>query len=139
MKTLLVINSSVSGTNSVSRILVEHAVAEFARADPDARIIRRDVGEAPIPHLTAETLAGVRGTPQTEAELRTRRLSDELIAELRAADTIRKKAGSTTRGRGLARDARSCPFRPELRPEGRCRRSARRASVLAGVDISAEA
>lgn len=88
MKTLLVINSSVSGANSVSRILVEHAVAEFAEANPGARIIRRDVGEVPIPHLTAETLAGVRGTPQTEAELRTRRLSDELIAELRAADTI---------------------------------------------------
>jgi FMN-dependent NADH-azoreductase len=30
----------------------------------------------------------VRGTPQTESEQRTRRLSDELIAELRAADTI---------------------------------------------------
>ena len=88
MKTLLVINSSVSGTSSVSRTLVEHAVAEFAKADPGARIVRRDVGEAPIPHLTAETLAGVRGTPQTEAEQRTRRLSDELIAELRAADTI---------------------------------------------------
>jgi FMN-dependent NADH-azoreductase len=88
MKTLLVINSSVSGANSVSRLLVEHAVAEFTRAHPDARIIRRDVGEAPIPHLTAETVAGVRGTPQTEAEQRTRQLSDELIAELRAADTI---------------------------------------------------
>ena len=88
LKTLLVINSSVSGANSASRVLVEHAVAEFAKANPGARIVRRDVGEAPIPHLTAETLAGVRGTPQTESEQRTRRLSDELIAELRAADTI---------------------------------------------------
>lgn len=88
MKTLLVINSSVSGANSASRLLVEHAAAEFEKINPGARIIRRDVGEAPIPHLTTETLAGVRGVPQTESEQRTRRLSDELIAELRAADTI---------------------------------------------------
>lgn len=88
MNTLLVINSSVSGANSVSRALVEHAVAEIVRSHPDVRIIYRDVGQAPIPHLTAETVAGVRGTPQTESEQRARRLSDELIAELRAADTI---------------------------------------------------
>lgn len=88
MKTLLVINSSVSGTDSASRALVEHAVVELVKANPGALILRRDVGAAPIPHLTTETLAGVRGTPQTESEQRTRRLSDELIAELRAADTI---------------------------------------------------
>ena len=34
MKNFLVINSSVSGANSVSRVLVEHAVAEFAKANP---------------------------------------------------------------------------------------------------------
>jgi FMN-dependent NADH-azoreductase len=88
MKTLLVINSSVSGGNSVSRVLVEHAVAELAKTNPRARIIRRDVGETPIPHLTAETVTGVRGMPQTESEQRTRLLSDELIAELRAADSL---------------------------------------------------
>jgi FMN-dependent NADH-azoreductase len=88
MKTLLVINSSVSGVSSVSRTLVEYVVAEFAKADPDARIVRRDLGEVPIPHLTAQTLAGVRGSPQTEAEASARRLSDDLIAELRSADTI---------------------------------------------------
>jgi FMN-dependent NADH-azoreductase len=88
MKTLLVINSSVSGPNSVSRTLVEHAVAEIVRTHPDVRIVYRDVGHTPIPHLTAETVAGVRGAPQTESEQRTRRLSDELIAELRDADTI---------------------------------------------------
>jgi FMN-dependent NADH-azoreductase len=88
MKTLLVINSSVSGADSASRALVEHAVVELAKANPGAIVLRRDVGAAPIPHLTTDTLAGVRGTPQTESELHTRRLSDELIAELRAADTI---------------------------------------------------
>ena len=41
-----------------------------------------------MPHLTPATLAGVRGEPATVAELATRALSDALIAELRAADTI---------------------------------------------------
>lgn len=72
----------------VTKYTSSFAVAELVTANPGARIARRDVGEAPIPHLTAETVAGVRGTPQTESEQRTRRLSDELIAELRAADTI---------------------------------------------------
>ena len=88
MKTLLVINSSISGDNSVSRVLVEHAVAELVKTNPRARIVRRDVGETPIPHLTVETVAGVRGVPQTESEQRTRLLSDELVAELRAADCL---------------------------------------------------
>lgn len=88
MNSLLVINSSVSGPNSVSRTLVEDAVAEIVRSHPDISIVYRDVGQTPIPHLTAETVAGVRGTPQSESEQRTRRLSDDLIAELRAADTI---------------------------------------------------
>jgi FMN-dependent NADH-azoreductase len=33
-------------------------------------------------------VAGVRGTPSTDAGHRSRRLSDELLAELRAADTL---------------------------------------------------
>jgi FMN-dependent NADH-azoreductase len=41
-----------------------------------------------VPHLTTATLAGVRGEPATVAELDSRALSDALIAELRAADTI---------------------------------------------------
>ena len=41
-----------------------------------------------MPHLTTANLAGVRGTPETAEEHAARALSDELIAELRAADTI---------------------------------------------------
>ena len=52
------------------------------------RLIRRDVGHTPIPHLTPEIVAGVRATPHTEAEKRARALSDGLISEVRAADTL---------------------------------------------------
>ena len=87
MNTILVIDSAVSGEASVSRALVREAVAALSRAEP-SEVIYRDLGRAPVPHLTEATLAGVRGTPATEPESATRALSDTLIAELRAADTI---------------------------------------------------
>jgi FMN-dependent NADH-azoreductase len=88
MKSLLVINSSAAREGSVSRLLVEDTVARLLETNPFAHIVRRDLGDAPVPHLTIDTLAGVRGVPSTAAEKRARQLSDELIAELRAADTI---------------------------------------------------
>jgi FMN-dependent NADH-azoreductase len=85
---LLVINSSAAREGSVSRELVEFAVDRLRQEAPQARITRRDLGEKPVPHLTVATLNGVRGTPATALEREARALSDELIAELRAADTI---------------------------------------------------
>lgn len=88
MATILVLNSSVLGAASASRILVEEAVQRLANATPGARIIQRDLGTQPVPHLTAANVAGVRGVPATDEERAARALSDELLAELRAADTI---------------------------------------------------
>jgi len=88
MSTILVLNSSVSGDTSVSRILVEEAVLRLLEAKPGATVVHRNLGAEPIPHLTTTNLAGVRGVPATDAELAARALSDQLIAELRAADTI---------------------------------------------------
>jgi FMN-dependent NADH-azoreductase len=88
MKSLLVINSSAAREGLVSRTLVEDAVAHLVETNPFADVVRRDLGENPVPHLTTHTLNGVRGTPQTHAEHRARELSDQLIAELRDADTI---------------------------------------------------
>ena len=88
MKSLLVINSSAAREGSVSRLLVEESVARLLEASPYAQVVRRDLGDTPVPHLTIDTLAGVRGVPTTAAEKQARQLSDELIAELRAADTI---------------------------------------------------
>jgi FMN-dependent NADH-azoreductase len=88
MKTILVIDSAVTGEASVSKTLVQEAVATLTVDHADARLIYRDLGQNPVPHLTEETLAGVRGEPNTDAERATRALSDALIAELRAADII---------------------------------------------------
>jgi FMN-dependent NADH-azoreductase len=88
MMTILVIDSAVTGEASVSKTLVQEAVATLTAENESARVIYRDLGQKPVPHLTEETLAGVRGEPKTDAERATRALSDDLIAELRAADII---------------------------------------------------
>ena len=88
MKSILVIHSSATGQGAVSRLLVEEAVLRMRAAHPEATVVRRDLGVAPVPHLTTTTLAGVRGEPATPAERRTRALSDTLIGELRAADML---------------------------------------------------
>lgn len=88
MSHLLVINSSAAGRDSVSRVLVADAVGKLLEADPAAHVTHRDLGENPPPHLISQTLNGVRGTASTDIEFAARRLSDELIGELKAADTI---------------------------------------------------
>ena len=88
MSHLLVINSSAAGRDSVSRVLVADAVSKLLEADPAVHVTHRDLGENPPPHLISQTLNGVRGTATTDTEFAARRLSDELIGELKAADTI---------------------------------------------------
>jgi FMN-dependent NADH-azoreductase len=87
MHTILVIDSAVSGDASVSRHLVREAVAALTER-ASSHVIYRDLGAEPVPHLTEATVAGVRAEPATDAEHASRALSDALIAELRAADTI---------------------------------------------------
>jgi FMN-dependent NADH-azoreductase len=88
MKSLLVINSSAAREGSVSRELVEFTVDRLLQDSPLAKVVRRDLGVNPVPHLDVDTLNGVRGTPATDTERAARLLSEELITELRAADTI---------------------------------------------------
>lgn len=88
MSNLLVINSSANTGASVSRILIEEAVNQILKAAPGTKVVRRDLGADPVPHLTTANLAGVRGVPATPEEHATRAFSDELVTELRAADTV---------------------------------------------------
>ena len=88
MAQILVLNSSLAGEQSVSKLLVQEAVAQLTAADPAAKVIERDLAAEPIPHLTEANWLGVRGEPSTEAEHAARRLSDTLLAELKAADIL---------------------------------------------------
>lgn len=88
MTKLLVINSSAAGDASVSSQLTQAFVAQLRAADPTVEATIRDVGSEPLPHLTPATLAGVRGDPVTLAEHGARVLSDDLVAELKAANIV---------------------------------------------------
>jgi FMN-dependent NADH-azoreductase len=88
MDNILVINSSVNRAESVSRSLIDETLTQLLDSGAGAAVIHRDLGANPVPHLTADNLAGVRGKPSTQPELAARALSDELIDELRWADTI---------------------------------------------------
>lgn len=89
MSSVLVVTSSALGAASVSTQLVEDAVRRLAAKDPAARIVTRDLGSQPVPHLTLDSATAIRGgEPANPAQAEARALSDALVAELKAADTI---------------------------------------------------
>jgi FMN-dependent NADH-azoreductase len=89
MTRVLVIDSAATGGQSVSHRLTDALVDDLKALHPDARIVRRDIGAEPIPHLTAETVGAIRGAPaETEAAQAALALSDRLVEELREADLI---------------------------------------------------
>lgn len=90
MKTLLVVHSSPKSSQSVTRDLTNEFVDKWQSANPEGKIIHRDVGINPPPHLTEETI-GAFYTPadqRSEAQNKALAVSDELIAELRIADEV---------------------------------------------------
>jgi FMN-dependent NADH-azoreductase len=88
MSHLLVLKSSSGGPTSVSNILVDEVVARYRELDPSTEVTERDLDANPLPHLTAAISGGVRGQAVTDAEIAARDVSDQLVAELKAADTI---------------------------------------------------
>jgi FMN-dependent NADH-azoreductase len=89
MSTLLVLASSALGDASVSNELLREAVAALRARDPELRILMRDLGGDPIPHLTRDSATAIRGAePANEAQAAARSLSEALIAELQTADRI---------------------------------------------------
>ena len=88
MTNILIVDSAATGDASVTRKLTTEFAEQIARRAPGATLVRRDVGRHTTPHLTEQTVLAIRGVAETEAERATAALSDELIAELKAADTI---------------------------------------------------
>lgn len=89
MTKVLIIDSAATGEASVSRKLTAQFAALLRERDPAVRIVDRDVGAAPIPHLTEATVGAIRGaealSDEAEAALA---LSDTLIAEVKEADLL---------------------------------------------------
>jgi FMN-dependent NADH-azoreductase len=89
MTKLLIIDSAATGDASVSRRLTDQFAERVRERDPLARITRRDVGKAPVPHLTEATVGVIRGAEAETDEARAAlALSDLLIGEVKDADVI---------------------------------------------------
>ena len=85
---ILVVSSSANGDASVSNGLVARFVDSVRETNPAAHVVLRDVGARPLPHLTRETVAAIKGEPKSPIELEARALSDALVGELQQADLI---------------------------------------------------
>jgi len=86
--TLLDINSSPLGDNSVSRRLTGEFVQNWQAANPGGIVLYRDLTTTPIPPVNAAWI-GAAHTPEaalTSDQRASLALSDTLIAELQAAD-----------------------------------------------------
>lgn len=89
MTKVLIIDSAATGAASVSRKLTSGFAEQLGLQGPAVRITRRDVGTAPIPHLTDATVGAIRGADAETDEARAAlALSDQLISELKEADVI---------------------------------------------------
>lgn len=90
MARLLVVETSPRGDYSVSRHMTRHFVSQWQAGHPAGAVVIRDLMETPLPFVTAPWLqAYFTPAEQHSPEMREAlRLSDELVAEILAADHI---------------------------------------------------
>lgn len=87
-RNILHIDASARQAGSVSRDLSQHLVD--ALSDSSTEVTKRDIGLSPLP-LISETWVGANFTPEenrTDEQKQILELSDTLISELEAADTL---------------------------------------------------
>ena len=90
MKTLLEIRSSLFADQGESSRLADAYVAAWQASHPHGRVIVRDLGRAPVPHLDAERVAAFGAKPDdaTPRQRAALDVSATLIDELKAADVV---------------------------------------------------
>jgi FMN-dependent NADH-azoreductase len=87
---LLHIDSSIQGERSISRRLTARAASRWLAAHPGGTVTYRDLGAHPLPHLDADAALARMVAPadRTPAQAAAWALSEELVGEIRRADTI---------------------------------------------------
>ncbi len=90
MPTLLVIESSPRGDYSISRNLTSQFVKDWQRGHPEGRVVMRDLMKTDLHFVNAPWLGAYFTPPEKHSSEMKQllRLSDELVAELLAADHI---------------------------------------------------
>ncbi|MCF6370140.1 FMN-dependent NADH-azoreductase [Rhizobium halophilum] len=89
MSSILLVTSSPRA-ESVSTKVALDLVEKLKSKQADATVVHRDLGETPIAHLDTVTTSAIRkqAADRTPEEAAAAAASDELVAELLAADTI---------------------------------------------------
>lgn len=90
MSTLLHIDSSARYSNSISRQLTAATVAQWKLKNTDGKVIRRDLAEEALPHISEAMLGAFftpaeKRTPEQQAVIAK---SEQLVEEIFAADTL---------------------------------------------------
>ncbi|MFC0225915.1 FMN-dependent NADH-azoreductase [Serratia aquatilis] len=90
MSKVLVLKSSILANYSQSNQLIDFLVEQWSKAHSNDTITVRDLAAKPIPVLDGELVGALRPSddPLTPRQKEALALSDELIAELQANDTI---------------------------------------------------
>ena len=90
MKNILLIESSPRGNDSYSHQAARSIVNDLQTRHPGFGIVVRDLGQNPPPHVGMAFIAGMYAAPEqrTTDQAKSLALSDALIDELFAADTI---------------------------------------------------
>ena len=90
MAHLLHIDSSIQGDRSVSRKLSARARDAWLAAHPGGTVTYRDLGSHPVPHFDAATGLARMVPPalRTPAQAASWALTEELVGEVKEADTI---------------------------------------------------
>ncbi|OOF69248.1 FMN-dependent NADH-azoreductase [Rodentibacter caecimuris] len=84
MNSILVLKSSILGENSQTNQLADYVIQQLA----GKHIVIRDLGQNPLPYFDAEAAIAVRGEAKTDLQKNLLTLSDQLVTEIKNADTI---------------------------------------------------
>ena len=84
MRNILVLKSSILADNSQTNQLSDYFVSKLA----DKNVVIRDLAANPLPHFDATAATALRGQPTSAEENALLALSDELVAEIKKADTL---------------------------------------------------
>ncbi|MGP1573789.1 NAD(P)H-dependent oxidoreductase [Aggregatibacter segnis] len=84
MNNVLVLKSSILEDNSQTNQLSDYFVSKLA----DKNVVIRDLAANQLPHFDATAATALRGQPTSAEENALLALSDELVAEIKKADTL---------------------------------------------------
>lgn len=90
MKTLLKLQSGLFSEQGQSAQLADRIALQWLARNPGGRVVTRDLGKSPVPHLTADRFQAFLAKPaeRTAEQQATVDFSDELIQELRDAEVV---------------------------------------------------